>query len=218
MNEKKRTMILAGVMLALIAYAVPNVILKGDSSNTASSNVATSTATESSKSAVKDNKASANKKKDKKSVSKDKLEIDNLTQNTYALKSTEKANVSNPFLSSTDNAKALQDKEKVLQDKNKNNKLPETINMEAGDHIGNNIVATPPAMKIEEPKAPAGDFKLKAIAQANDKVIAVIETGGKRTTSFIGSTIGSYTITDIDSQHVYMQSDNGFTKTLDLVK
>lgn len=73
-------------------------------------------------------------------------------------------------------------------------------------------------MQMEAPKAPAGDFKLKAIAQANDKVIAVIESGGKRTTAFIGSTIGSYTVTDIDSQHVYMQSDNGFTKTLDLVK
>ena len=216
MNDKKRTMALAGVMLALVAYAVPNVILKNNAEN-ATSNVASSSATDSSKSAVKSNKASANTKKSK-TISKDKLEIDNLTKSTYALKSTELTNATtNPFLSNADNEKAMQDKEKVMQDKEKQNKLPKTVGVEAGEHIGNNIVA-PPTMKVEAPKAPAGDFKLKAIAQANDKVIAVIESGGKRTTAFIGSTIGSYTITDIDSQHVYMQSDNGFTKTLDLVK
>ena len=220
MNDKKRTIALAGVMLALVAYAIPNVILK-NSGEDATSNIASSTANDTSKSTVKNNKASANKQKSK-GISKDKLEIDNLIKSTYALKSTELTNVTtNPFLSSNDNAKALQDKEKILQEKEKkNNKLlPKTIGIESGgDHIGNNVVTTSPSMQVEAPKAPAGDFKLKAIAQANDKVIAVVESGGKRTTAFIGSTIGSYTITDIDSQHVYMQSDNGFTKTLDLVK
>ena len=219
MNDKKRTMALAGVMLALVAYAIPNVILK-NSGEDATSNIASSTANDASKSAVKNNKASANKQKSK-GISKDKLEIDNLTKSTYSLKSTELTNATtNPFLSSNDNAKALQDKEKILQEKEKkNNKLlPKTVGVETGDHIGNNVVAPPAMQQVEAPQAPAGDFKLKAIAQANDKVIAVVESGGKRTTAFIGSTIGSYTITDIDSQHVYMQSDNGFTKTLDLVK
>ena len=217
MNEKKRTMALAGVLLALVAYAVPNVVLK-DSGN-ASSNIDISKSSDSSQSAVKNNKASANKsdKKSKAGISKDKLEIDNLTKNTYSLKSTATPTTTNPFLSTADSAKAMQDKEKAEKDKEKNVKLPQTINVE-GEHIGNNIVAPPAMQKFEAPQAPAGDFKLKAIAQANDKVIAVVETGGKRTTAFVGTTIGSYTITDIDSQHVYMQSDNGFTKVLDLMK
>ena len=218
MNEKKRTMALAGVLLALVAYAVPNVVLK-DSGN-ASSNINTSKSTaDSTQSAVKNNKASANKndKESKSGISKDKLEIDNLTKNTYSLKSTEISTTTNPFLSTADSTKAIQDKEKAEKDKQKNVKLPQTVGVE-GEHITNNVVATPAMQKFEAPQAPAGDFKLKAIAQANDKVIAVVETGGKRTTAFVGTTIGSYTVTDIDSQHVYMQSDNGFTKTLDLMK
>lgn len=217
MNDKKRTMALAGVLLALVAYAVPNIVLKN--SENASSNIDTSTASDSSQSAVKNNKANANKntKKSKSGINKDKLEIDSLTKTTYALKSTELPQTTNPFLSTAESTKAMQAKEKVEKDKVQNVKLPQSIGVE-GDHIRNNVVTTPVMQQAETPKAPVGDFKLKAIAQTNDKVIAVVETGGKRTTAFIGTTIGSYTVTDIDSQHVYMQSDNGFTKVLDLVK
>lgn len=214
MNKQQKKMAGELAVLGLVlAFAVPH-ILNGGSGSTAKNTKATGTKTEST-SAVKQNSANASTKAD---TGSDKLKIDNLVKNTYTLQSTTAQ--TNPFASLTsDEQKQKQEQEaKVKQTKQQkadSKTLPSTVNV--GDHIDNNFTA-PPADFAAPQAASTDGLKLKAIAQTGDKIIAVIESDGKRYSSFVGSTVGSFTVTDIDSSHAYLQDDNGFTSVLDLSK
>ena len=201
------------VLGLVLAFAVPH-ILNGGSGSTAKNTKETGTKTESA-SAVKQNSANASTKAD---TGSDKLKIDNLVKNTYTLQSTTAE--TNPYASLTsDEQKQKQEQEakaqQAKQQKVDSKALPSTVNV--GDHIGNNFTA-PPADFAAPQAASTDGLKLKAIAQTGDKIIAVIESDGKRYSSFVGSTVGSFTVTDIDSSHAYLQDDNGFTSVLDLSK
>lgn len=214
MNKQQKKMAGELAVLGLVlAFAVPH-ILNGGNGSTAKNTKATGTKTEST-SAVKQNSANASTKAD---TGSDKLKIDNLVKNTYTLQSTTAQ--TNPFASLTSDkqkqkqwqeAKAQQAKQQKADSKT----LPSTVNV--GDHIDNNFTA-PPADFAAPQAASTDGLKLKAIAQTGDKIIAVIESDGKRYSSFVGSTVGSFTVTDIDSSHAYLQDDNGFTSVLDLSK
>lgn len=214
MNKQQKK--IAGELAVLglvLAFAVPH-ILNGGSGSTAKNTKATGTKTEST-SAVKQNSANASTKAD---TGSDKLKIDNLVKNTYTLQSTTAQ--TNPFASLTsDEQKQKQEQEaktqQAKQQKADSKTLPSTVNV--GDHIDNNFTA-PPADFAAPQAASTDGLKLKAIAQTGDKIIAVIESDGKRYSSFVGSTVGSFTVTDIDSSHAYLQDDNGFTSVLDLSK
>ena len=218
MNKQQKK--IAGELAVLglvLAFAVPH-ILNGGSGSTAKNAKATGTKTEST-SAVKQNSANASTKADTWS---DKLKIDNLVKNTYTLQSTTAQ--TNPFASLTsDEQKQKQEQEakaqQTKQQKADSKTLPSTVNV--GDHIDNNFTAPPAdfaASQAASQAASTDGLKLKAIAQTGDKIIAVIESDGKRYSSFVGSTVGSFTVTDIDSSHAYLQDDNGFTSVLDLSK
>lgn len=221
MNKQQKK--IAGELAVLglvLAFAVPH-ILNGGSGSTAKNMKATGTKTEST-SAVKQNSANASTKA---GTGSDKLKIDNLVKNTYTLQSTTAQ--TNPFASLTsDEQKHKQEQEakaqQAKQQKADSKTLPSTVNV--GDHIDNNFTAPPadftaPPADFAAPQAASTDgLKLKAIAQTGDKIIAVIESDGKRYSSFVGSTVGSFTVTDIDSSHAYLQDDNGFTSVLDLSK
>lgn len=214
MNKQQKK--IAGELAVLglvLAFAVPH-ILNGGSGSTAKNMKATGTKTEST-SAVKQNSANASTKA---GTGSDKLKIDNLVKNTYTLQSTTAQ--TNPFASLTlDEQKHKQEQEakaqQAKQQKADSKTLPSTVNV--GDHIDNNFTA-PPADFAAPQAASTDGLKLKAIAQTGDKIIAVIESDGKRYSSFVGSTVGSFTVTDIDSSHAYLQDDNGFTSVLDLSK
>ena len=214
MNKQQKK--IAGELAVLglvLAFAVPH-ILNGGSGSTAKNMKATGTKTEST-SAVKQNSANASTKA---GTGSDKLKIDNLVKNTYTLQST--TTQTNPFASLTlDEQKHKQEQEakaqQAKQQKADSKTLPSTVNV--GDHIDNNFTA-PPADFAAPQAASTDGLKLKAIAQTGDKIIAVIESDGKRYSSFVGSTVGSFTVTDIDSSHAYLQDDNGFTSVLDLSK
>lgn len=214
MNKQQKKIAGELAILGLVlAFAVPH-ILNGGSGSTAKNTKATGTKTEST-SAVKQNSANASTKAD---TGSDKLKIDNLVKNTYTLQSTTAQ--TNPFASLTsDEQKQKQEQEakaqQTKQQKADSKTLPSTVNV--GDHIDNNFTAPP--TDFAAPQAASTDgLKLKAIAQTGDKIIAVIESGGKRYSSFVGSTVGPFTVTDIDSSHAYLQDDNGFTSVLDLSK
>ena len=214
MNKQQKK--IAGELAVLglvLAFAVPH-ILNGGSGSTAKNTKATGTKTEST-SAVKQNSANASTKAD---TGSDKLKIDNLVKNTYTLQSTTAQ--TNPFASLTSDEQKQKQKQEAKAQQTKQQKadskpLPSTVNV--GDHIDNNFTA-PPADFAAPQAASTDGLKLKAIAQTGDKIIAVIESDGKRYSSFVGSTVGSFTVTDIDSSHAYLQDDNGFTSVLDLSK
>lgn len=200
------------VLGALLAYAVPNVLLKDNTAlpkpnttNTASN---------------KDNKLTtsntANASENKKDVNKNKLEIDNLINKSYALKT---ANTeTNPFKSITsakDKAKTHNTQPNTTTNNNLN--TPSSIPMNI-DRVDNNVMAIPNSgMSAGMPEKETA-MTLRAIAQTNNKIIAVIEADGKRTSAFIGTNIGEYTVTDIDNEHVYLQNDMGYSRILDLSK
>ncbi len=202
---KQRTVALGLVAVAVAAYGIPHVLNGNDSSS--SSKVATTSSSKGdSGSGIKENKASANKKSGNK-VNNEKLELDNLTQQSYALQSATQE--VSPFASPT-----------TINPKTDNNqkKLPDSVSV---GHIENNISAFPqttPTLNPSKPNSGNTNLKLKAVAQSNDRIIAVIEDGGKRTSAFVGTTIGNYTVTNIDSEHAYLQSNDGYAMTLDLTK
>ena len=203
--------------MALAAYAVPNVIMNNDSSstsNTSTNKVATNNNSDTNK-IIKNNKT-ANASKNTKAINKDKLEIDSLMSNTYTLK-TANSN-ENPFKSPNNNEK--KDNKNVKKDvptTNDSKTLPNTIGMN-NNVMGNNFTAIPTQTAPATPQKQETPMSLRAIAQTNNKIIAVIDAGGKKTSAFIGTAIADYTVTDIDSEHVYLQDDDGNTRVLDLAK
>lgn len=205
-SQKKRMIVLGAVAAVVAAVGIPYII----SHPNATSNVVTTTA-KSTGDSVKQNKASANKKakNNDAKVSNEKLELNKLTHGTYSLQSAE--NNTSPFMSAVINNKA--------NDKNKNNDkaLPDTMTI--GQHIDNNLKAVPTSVPVTFAPSDNGrsDFRLKAVAQTNDRAIAVIESGGKRVSAFVGTSIGNYTVTNIDSEHAYLQSNDGYALTLSLI-
>lgn len=222
MKDKKRTLVLLGVLLALATYAVPNVIMNNDSSsvsNSKTNKVASNTNTNKDKDKDKDsiikNGNTVNASKSSKSINKDKLEIDSLMSNSYTLKTADSNN--NPFKSpvSSNNKDTKKENININQPQN----LPKTIGINNNDVMGNNFTAVPSTQVQENiPQKKETQMTLRAIAQTNNNIIAVIEAGGKKTSAFIGTAIADYTVTDIDSEHVYLQDDDGNTRVLDLSK
>lgn len=206
-SQKKKIITLGVVAAVVAAVGVPYLI---SHPNATTSNVVTTTA-KSSGDSVKQNKASANKKSKKNAAkaNNEKLELNKLTHDTYTLQSAESS--ASPFMSAAVNNKSV--------DKNKKDDkaLPDTMTI--GQHIDNNLKAVPtsaPAVTAPTDKGKS-DFTLKAVAQTNDRAIAVIESGGKRVSAFVGTSIGNYTVTNIDSEHAYLQSNDGYALTLSLV-
>lgn len=208
-TSQKKKMIAIGVVAAVVAaVGVPYII----SHPNATSNVVTTTA-KSTGDSVKQNKASANKKtkKNDAKANNEKLELNKLTHETYSLQSAESN--ANPFMSAAVNSKT--------NDKNKKDDKALPSTMTVGQHIDNNLKAVPttvPTVSTPNDKGNGkSDFTLKAVAQTNDRAIAVIESGGKRVSAFVGTSIGNYTVTNIDSEHAYLQSNDGYALTLSLV-
>lgn len=196
-KNSKRPLILLGVLGIVVAYAVPNLILKdSDSSPTAET-------TQVEKQNV-ENKASASQPSGP-SINQDKLNVEKLISSPYQLK-TNKAEA-HPFR--VINA--------VKQNQQTNTTTVKPMNTPSTVPIGN-VMAKPNGAPPLAPQGKEADMKLLAIAQTGSKVIAVIEVEGKRTSAFIGTSVGNYTVTDIDSNHVYLQSNNGNTKVLDMIK
>lgn len=203
-SQKKKIIALGVVAAVVAAVGVPYII----SNPKATSNVVTTTA-KSNDDSIKQNKASANKKtnKNRAKVNNEKLELNKLTHETYSLQSAE--NSSSPFMSAAINNKSNNKKDEKS--------LPDTMTI--GQHIDNNLKAAPtsaPAASKPSDKSKS-DFTLKAVAQTNDRAIAVIESGGKRVSAFVGTSIGNYTVTNIDSEHAYLQSNDGYALTLSLI-
>ena len=197
-KNSKRPLILLGVLGIVVAYAVPNLILKdSDSSPTAET-------TQVEKQNV-ENKASASQPSGP-SINQDKLNVEKLIPSPYQLR-TNKAEA-HPFR--VINA--------VKQNQQTNTTTTtKTMNTPSTVPIGN-VMAKPNSALPLAPQGKEADMKLLAIAQTGSKIIAVIEVEGKRTSAFIGTSVGNYTVTDIDSNHVYLQSNNGNTKVLDMIK
>ena len=207
-KNNKRTLILLGVLGAVVAYAVPNVILN-NSETPAQTSIQTPTQTAQVETKNVENTANASQTSNKGvSVNSDKLNIEKLTSSPYQLR-TNKAEA-HPF-------RAVNAVKQTPSNTTINNTSQKPMNNPSTIPIGN-VMAKPNGALPATPQMKDTNMKLLAIAQTGSKIIAVIEVEGKRTSAFIGTSIGDYTVTDIDSNHVYLQGNSGMTKVLDLVK
>lgn len=209
MKDKKRTLGLLAILGGLIVFAGPNIynnyVLDKPTQKVSQSK-------EDSSIKITENKANANTKK---TVDKNKLQIDNLISSTYTLQS---LNEGNPFKSNSSNKNTTNNSSSKNNRSLENKPLPNTIPINGEQHIDNNISTRPSFSSNGQDNKQSGKVMLlKAIAQTNNKTIAVVESDGKRSTLFIGSSIDDFIVTDIDGGHVYMQNSNtGETKTLNL--
>lgn len=211
MQNKKRTIGLL-VLLAIVASIGIPKIINGNNTQTTSSVQKADNTNKQDKSSEINTEKKKNKKNTKgKKISKDKLEVDNLIGNQEPLASINATN--DVFVNNFEmSAKKQLVKENIPQ---KNSvKIPEineTIPQEQQSEVPN------PKVVMPQKENEVSKMALKAIAQSGNKIVAVIDYGGKRTTAFVGSMVGSeYIITDIDGDSVRLQSLSGETASLKL--
>lgn len=245
---QKRPLILGGLLIALLAYAIPTQFMKDDgTSNPDSSGTAV---VSTNKTNNKGNARGNNQSQEKKNISNDKLTINNLKNNTESkLKSVAENN--NPFEEDPElvkRQKERQEKQKELEAKKNGMTTKKDENVE----IGNNVTAKPDTSSSSKTSASSSkssssssssaknekkdsksskntkgsktkketrpNMKVKAIAETDKKVVAVIESKGKRVTAFIGTVIDGWTITDIRDGSVHLQNNEGKTYSLQISK
>ena len=224
---QKRPLILGGLLVALLAYAIPTQFMKDDGASTPDSSGTAVVST--SKPNGKGNARGDNQAQEKKNISNDKLTVNNLKSNTESkLKSVAENN--NPFEEDPELVK--RQRERQEKQKEKDEKV----------EIGNNVTAKPDtssssaknakndkkdkkdtkssknARGANTKKETKPNMKVKAIAETDKKVVAVIESKGKRVTAFIGTVIDGWTITDIRDGSVHLQNNEGKTYSLQISK
>ena len=160
------------------------------------------------------NKNSSKKKKNsKKTISKDKLEVDKLLPKQANLESLE--NGGKAFINLSEvaaNQKKMMEENLRHEKENSQPMIAENLEIPSVADMNPIVPETP---KNSE----TNNMVLKAIAQSGNKVIAIIDAGGKKITAFVGSMVGSnYIVTDIEGDHVRLQSLSGETATLKLAR
>lgn len=207
MQKNKRTIGLLVLLVIVAGVGIPKIISGNNQQATPSVQKTETPAKTETKQDDKSNKKENKKRTKGKKISKDKLEVDNLLGGQEQLLSIGASN--DVFINSSE-----------MSAKKQKEELPPIIPVEMPEVIPEEpqtSVFSNPEVVMPPKENEVGKMSLKAIAQSGNRIVAVIDYGGKRTTAFVGSMVGSeYIITDIEGDTVRLQSLTGETGSLKL--